>query len=146
MWFPFLSYGLDGRDSIPVRGKKFSLLLSVQTGSRAHPASYPIGTGGSFPGGKAARGVKLTTPPSSAEVKNGGVVPPLPYTFSWRGAYLIKHRDSFFSFLWWTDIFADVNRRLANNILTSSTVRCLSSSHFDGRDAPLLSSRTTLKL
>jgi hypothetical protein len=26
----------------------------VQTGSRAHLASYPIGTGGSFSGGKAA--------------------------------------------------------------------------------------------
>jgi hypothetical protein len=26
---------------------------SVQNGSGAHPASYPIGTGGSFPGGKA---------------------------------------------------------------------------------------------
>jgi hypothetical protein len=24
-----------------------------QTGSGAHPASYPMGTGGSFPGGKA---------------------------------------------------------------------------------------------
>jgi hypothetical protein len=31
----------------------FSLLPSVQTGSGAHPASYPMGTGGSFPGGKA---------------------------------------------------------------------------------------------
>jgi hypothetical protein len=27
----------------------------VQTGSVAHPASYPMGTRGSFPGGKAAR-------------------------------------------------------------------------------------------
>jgi hypothetical protein len=27
----------------------------VQTGSGAHPVSYPIDTGGSFPGGKAAR-------------------------------------------------------------------------------------------
>jgi hypothetical protein len=28
--------------------------LHVQTGSGVHPASYPMGTGGSFPGGKAA--------------------------------------------------------------------------------------------
>jgi hypothetical protein len=35
----------------PARGKRFSLLHSVQTGSGAHPASYPMGTGGgSFPG------------------------------------------------------------------------------------------------
>jgi hypothetical protein len=29
-----------------------------------------MGTGGTFPGGIAARGVKLTTLPTSAEVKN----------------------------------------------------------------------------
>jgi hypothetical protein len=32
----------------------FSFLHSVQTGSGTQPASYPMGTGGSFPGGKAA--------------------------------------------------------------------------------------------
>jgi len=32
----------------------FSLRHRVQTGSAAHPASYSIGSGGSFPGGKAA--------------------------------------------------------------------------------------------
>jgi hypothetical protein len=32
----------------------FSLLHRVQNGSWAHPASYPMGTGGSFPGSKAA--------------------------------------------------------------------------------------------
>jgi hypothetical protein len=31
----------------------FSLLHSVQTDSGAHPASYPMHTGGSGPGGKA---------------------------------------------------------------------------------------------
>jgi hypothetical protein len=34
--------------------QEFSLLHSVQTGSGAHPASYTMGTGSSFPGGKAA--------------------------------------------------------------------------------------------
>jgi hypothetical protein len=29
-------------------------LDSIQAGYEAHPASYPMGTGGSFPGGKAA--------------------------------------------------------------------------------------------
>jgi hypothetical protein len=47
-------YGLDDR-GVGVRvGSEFSLLHVVQTGSGAHPASYPMGTGGSFPGGKAA--------------------------------------------------------------------------------------------
>jgi hypothetical protein len=32
----------------------FSPLHLVQTGSGAHPASYPMDTGGAFPGGKAA--------------------------------------------------------------------------------------------
>jgi hypothetical protein len=31
-----------------------SLHHRVQNGSRAHPASYPMGTRGSLPGGKAA--------------------------------------------------------------------------------------------
>jgi hypothetical protein len=30
-------WGLDGRGSIPGKGKRFSLLHSVQTGSGAHP-------------------------------------------------------------------------------------------------------------
>jgi hypothetical protein len=38
----------------PVGERDFSLLRSVQTGSGAHPASYPMATEGSFPGGKAA--------------------------------------------------------------------------------------------
>jgi hypothetical protein len=49
-------YGLDDRGvgvRVPVR-PEFSLLHVVQTGSGAHPTSYPIGTGGSFPGGKVA--------------------------------------------------------------------------------------------
>jgi hypothetical protein len=35
-------------------GQDFSLLHGVQTGCGAHPASDPMGTGGDFPGGKAA--------------------------------------------------------------------------------------------
>jgi hypothetical protein len=36
------------------RGKDFSLLQSIHTISQAHPALYPVYTGGPFPGGKAA--------------------------------------------------------------------------------------------
>jgi hypothetical protein len=35
-------------------GQEFSLLHVVQTGSGVHLTPYPMGTGGSFPGGKAA--------------------------------------------------------------------------------------------
>jgi hypothetical protein len=66
-------YGLDDR-AIDVRsltGADFSSSPCVQTGSGAHTASYPMGTGGSFPKGKAQlRRDADHSPPSSAEVKN----------------------------------------------------------------------------
>jgi hypothetical protein len=44
------------RDSVfPAGAGNFSLHHRVQNGSGALPASYPMGTRGSFPGGKAAR-------------------------------------------------------------------------------------------
>jgi hypothetical protein len=52
-----LGYGLDDRGSrVPFSAgtENFSLHHRVQNGSGAHTASYPMGTGGSFPGGKAA--------------------------------------------------------------------------------------------
>jgi hypothetical protein len=52
-------YGLDDweiRVRSPAGAKDFCSILSVQTGSGAHPASYPMGTGGPFPGGKARSG------------------------------------------------------------------------------------------
>jgi hypothetical protein len=41
--------------------RDFSVLHSVQSGSGAHPAFYPVGSGCSIPSGKIVRGVKLTT-------------------------------------------------------------------------------------
>jgi hypothetical protein len=38
---------------VQVRGRNFSLHHRAQTGSGAKPASYPMGVGGSFSGGKA---------------------------------------------------------------------------------------------
>jgi hypothetical protein len=66
-------YALDDR-AIEIRSPTvadFSSSPCVQTGSGAHPASYPMGTGGPFPGGKARPGRDADhSPPSSAEVKN----------------------------------------------------------------------------
>jgi hypothetical protein len=66
-------YGLDDQ-AIEVRSPTrtdFSSSPCVQTGSEAHPAPYPMGTGGPFPGGKAQPGRDADhSPPSSAEVKN----------------------------------------------------------------------------
>jgi hypothetical protein len=52
-----LGYGLDDRSSrvrLPVGAGNFYLHYRLQKGCGAHPASYPMGTRGSFPGGKAA--------------------------------------------------------------------------------------------
>jgi hypothetical protein len=52
-----LGYGLDYQGSrvrFPAGAGKFSLHHRVHNDSGAHPASYPMGTRGSFPGGKAA--------------------------------------------------------------------------------------------
>jgi hypothetical protein len=67
-------YGLDDR-AIEVRSpagaKDFSSSLCVQTGSGAHPASCPMGTGGPFPGAKARPGRDADhPPPSRAKVVN----------------------------------------------------------------------------
>jgi hypothetical protein len=51
--------------------RDFSVLHSLQTGSEAHPATYLVGTGGSFPGGKEVGYEYDYAPPSSSKVKNG---------------------------------------------------------------------------
>jgi hypothetical protein len=49
------SHGLDDRGTLsPSRVMNFIFPKIVQTGSEVHPTSYPMGIGGSFPGGKAA--------------------------------------------------------------------------------------------
>jgi hypothetical protein len=50
----FKSLLTEGSEFESLRGQQFSLIHVVQTGSGAHPTSYPMGTVGSFPGGKAA--------------------------------------------------------------------------------------------
>jgi hypothetical protein len=61
-----LGYELDDRGiRVPAGAGNFSLHHHSQIGSGAHPASYPVGTRGSFPGCEADH-----SPPSNAEVKN----------------------------------------------------------------------------
>jgi hypothetical protein len=79
-----LGYGLDDRGSrvrFPAGARNFSPHYRIQNGSGAHPASYPMATGGSFPGGKAA-----THPHLVSRSRMRGGIPPLPNTSSWRGA------------------------------------------------------------
>jgi hypothetical protein len=72
-------YELDDRAIVvrsPAGAKDFSSSLCVQTGSEAHPASCPMGTGGPFSGGPFSGGKARPgrdadhSPPSSAEVVN----------------------------------------------------------------------------
>jgi hypothetical protein len=66
-------YGLDDRGSevrFPAGAGNFSVLHHVQTGSGAHPASFPMGTGVSFLGLKRPEREADRSPPSSADVKN----------------------------------------------------------------------------
>jgi hypothetical protein len=49
-----LGYGLDDGGFDSRQGLSFFLHHCIQTSSGAHPASYPMGTRGFFPGGKAA--------------------------------------------------------------------------------------------
>jgi hypothetical protein len=44
----------EGSEFESRKGQEFCLLYVVQTGSGVHRTSYPMGTGGSFPGSKAA--------------------------------------------------------------------------------------------
>jgi hypothetical protein len=68
--------GFDSR-----QGPDFSLLHRIETGYRAHPASYPMGTWGSFPGVMGPGREAEHSPQSSVEVKNGGAVHPLTHVF-----------------------------------------------------------------
>jgi hypothetical protein len=73
----------------------FSLLHSVQTGVGAHPAL----PGAPSPGVKWQGREADHSPPPSAEVKNGGAIPPLPHTPSWHSALLMSRILLNFSFV-----------------------------------------------
>jgi hypothetical protein len=77
--------------SIPGRGKIF-FLFSITSRSAWGPTHPPIQTllGAVSPAAKRQGRV-----PSSAEVRKGGAMPPLPHTSLWIGAYLSNFGDNF---------------------------------------------------
>jgi hypothetical protein len=93
-----LGYGLDDRGSrvrFPAGAGNFSLHHRFQDGSGAHQASYPMGTRGSFPGGKAA-GV-WSWPPTFIYCRGQrmrGAIPPVPQ-YAFIACCLVKRRDNF---------------------------------------------------
>jgi hypothetical protein len=78
-----------------VHSQRLFFLHSVHSGSSAHPASYPVGTGNIFPGLQRQEHEADHSPPSSAEIKNRGAIPQFPHMSSRPGAYLCKCRGNF---------------------------------------------------
>jgi hypothetical protein len=58
-----------------------------------------MGTGNDSPGVKQQGWETDHSPPSSADVKNDGVIPLLPLKYSWRNVKLIKPRGNFTFYL-----------------------------------------------
>jgi hypothetical protein len=75
-----IGYGLDDSDRSSIQ--EFLFLYVVQTGSGAHPASYPMGTGAVSPGVKRPGREADHSPLISAEVKEIWIYTSIPpYAF-----------------------------------------------------------------
>jgi hypothetical protein len=87
-------YWLDSRDSFPPRGKVF--LFSIAFTPVLGPTQPPIQwvPGAIYPGLERLGREAENSPSSSAEVKSGGAIPPLPHTSSWRSALLVNARST----------------------------------------------------
>jgi hypothetical protein len=77
-----IATGWTARVRFPVGTRHIPVFHEVKTGYEAHPASHPMETGGFSLGVKRPGHEADHSPPSSAEVKNGGAIPPLPQTSS----------------------------------------------------------------
>jgi hypothetical protein len=93
----------------------FSLRHHIQAGSGAHPAFFPMGTGGFVPGLKRPGCEADQLPPSSAEVKNvSSYNSTLQYVFmAWRS---VKYRDMFTSTIPLTQFTVPYVNRVAQSV------------------------------
>jgi hypothetical protein len=83
---------LGDQGSIPGGGRDFFLRHRVRTGSGAHPASYPMVTGGYLTGFKRPGRETDNSRTSSAEVKNAWSYASTPHVMA---RYLVKYKDNF---------------------------------------------------
>jgi hypothetical protein len=92
--------GVDARKKFPLQFRH--ILYGNQdsiTRCGVYSASYPMGTAGSLPGGKADGAWSWTLDPSTPSSRIRGALPAFPHMTSWRGASLIKHTENFTGFL-----------------------------------------------
>jgi hypothetical protein len=80
-------------------GQASSFFHNVQAVSGAHSVSFRMCTGCDLPGDEVARAWNWSLP-LSAEVKNGGAIPPFPHMSLWYNAWLIKHENNFTSYFY----------------------------------------------
>jgi hypothetical protein len=93
--FITLGYGLDDRGlrvQVPAGAGNFSFLHRFQTGSGAHSASYPMGTGSPSAGVKRPGREANHSPPPSAEVKNAWSYTSTPVSLN---GMVLRRRDNF---------------------------------------------------
>jgi hypothetical protein len=75
-------YGREGNVRSPIGAKDFSVLHSDYIESGSHAASYAVTAGGTLsPGVKWQKREAYHSPSSTAEVTNGGAIPPRPHDF-----------------------------------------------------------------
>jgi hypothetical protein len=79
-------YGLDGRGSFLDGVQNFLYSTASRPSMAPNKSSIQWVTGAVSPGVKAPRREPDSSLLSSAEVKNGGTIPPPPRTSLWRGA------------------------------------------------------------
>jgi hypothetical protein len=93
--------GWTARFRFPVGARLFS---SPQSPNQAQSAPLQWAPGSPFLAVKRPRREADHSPPSSAEVKNGGAIPPLPHLPSWHiyGSTALVDLGHFFSFLIYT--------------------------------------------
>jgi hypothetical protein len=87
---------IDVSEFMSQNGQVFLLLHIFQIGSWFRPAYYSINTWVSFPWGKFAQGMRMTTHLPRQE--NAYLHMGAPHTSSWCGGSLVKHVDNFNSF------------------------------------------------